>query len=475
MTMLIRGAVLIDGVHDRPIEGHSILISDNRIEAIGPDDELLARAQSTFDAEGKFAIPGLMNANVHLFCDFRLESLARYEGRFDALIIEAAQMALRQGVTTVFDTWGPRRPLMAARDAIAAGKAVGSRIFCAGNIVGFDGPFSPDFIARAAKVASPAFVKRIDAMFVENVGRHLMWRAPEEVGAEVASYIDTGIDFVKYAANEHFGSSSGAFLAFSPEVQQRIVATAHEAGVTAQAHTMSIEGLRIAVEAGCDLIQHANHTGPVLIPDQTIDMMANRVIGTVVFPQTESRLEWLRRHESYRTDAMWKAMDENVRKLIAAPVSLLLATDGVLLAPETRVDPSFERNWGGPWEGSLFNLETGHHSWLVAMEEKGCAPMRLLHAATRNIAEAYGKAEDLGTLETGKLADIVLLDGNPLQSAANYAAIHAVIKDGRLVNREALPTDRYLTRPLEHVEEEERYIAFMGGSLSLPPCSCAHC
>ncbi len=83
---------------------------------------------------------------------------------------------------------------------------------------------------------------------VENVGRQLMWLTPAEVAAEVDAYIRLGIDFVKYASNEHSGTSGGAFLAFSPDVQSAIVDAAHAAGRPAQAHSMSTEGLRIAVK-----------------------------------------------------------------------------------------------------------------------------------------------------------------------------------------------------------------------------------
>src|SRR5258708_33834973 len=83
-----------------------------------------------------------------------------------------------------------------------------------------------------------------------------MFLPQDQVAREVGKYIGKGIDFVKYASNEH--GIPGAFLAFSPAVQAAIVAEAHSHGITARAHTMTAEGLRIAVEAGSDLIQHAN-------------------------------------------------------------------------------------------------------------------------------------------------------------------------------------------------------------------------
>ena len=75
--------------------------------------------------------------------------------------------------------------------------------------------------------------------------------------------------------------TAGAFLAFSPLVQSAIVEEARGSGLTVQAHSMSVEGLRVAIEAGCNLIQHANHTGPIPIPDSTLKLITERKIGAV--------------------------------------------------------------------------------------------------------------------------------------------------------------------------------------------------
>lgn len=477
MTLLVSGATIIDGSAQRPIEGCSILIEGSRIKAIGRRDEFGVRSGvETIDARGKYVIPGLINANVHLVGDTRLENLARHIDQFEDLILESAQVALKNGLTTVFDTWGPRRFLIAARERINARAAPGSRIFCAGNIVGFDGPFSPDFFPKVTEVASAALVNRINAIWVENVGRHLMWLSPDQVAHQVRAYTAKGIDFIKYGSNEHFGTSAGAFLVFSSRVQAAIVEEAHRAGLTAQAHTTSVEGLRTAIEAGCNLIQHANHTGPEPIPEATLELLARRKTGTTVFPMTQSRLEWLMKNESYRTPSMWRAADVNVRNLIRREALLLLANDGTVLTPETLADPALVKTWGGPWEGGLFSLATGHFFWLAAMEEKGFAPMEILKAATRNVALAYGKEKDLGTLEPGKLADMLVLDKNPLVAAENYRRIHLILKDGTRVDRESLPINPIMTKPMAPpVEEEASYVPFVASHGQFPACPmCMH-
>ena len=472
MSLIISNATIIDGIAEKPIEGQSIWIEGGRIKSIGRRDELsIPPGTKVIDARGKYVIPGLMNANVHLLCDIRLENLARHMGHYEELIVEAAQVALKNGLTTVFDTWGPRRFLMTVRDRINAGTLPGSRIFCAGNIIGLDGPFSPDFdyFAKATEAASAVLVKRINALWVENVGRHLMWLSPDQVASEVRTYIGKGIDFLKYASNEH-GASPGCFLAFSPQVQAAMVEEAHRAGITAQAHTHTVEGLRIAVEAGCDLIQHANVTGPVPIPEATLELMAERKTGAVVFVYSQSALDWLTKTNFEGGRNLHSADDTNARNLLRSGASLLLATDGSIWSPETLA--SFAKTWAGlPEEDNPSLLATGHFAWLKAMEEKGMAAMEILKAATRNIAVAYNKDKDLGALQPGKLADMLVLDKNPLQATENYRSIHMILKDGAIVDRESLPVTPILTKPMEPpAEEEASYIPVFMSTGTFPMC-----
>lgn len=466
MELQITNATVIDGTGKQPIENCAIQIQDNRIECVGQSRTPGERGPqfATIDAGGRYVIPGLMNANVHLFAGFILTTLLRYGDRYDDLILEAAQVALRNGLTTVFDTWGPRRFLTAVRDSINRGERIGPRIFFAGNIVGFDGPLSADFLLKASEIISSAVAKRINAIWVENVGRHLMWLTAENVGEEVTKYVRQGIDFVKYASNDHY---PGAFLAFSSTAQRQIVQAAHAEGLTAQAHSLSVEGLRTALEAGCDLITHCNVTGPVAIPQSTLELFSKRHAGAVIFPWTDKAFEWITRN---CTDMDWRVADTNVRNLIKSDAMLLLANDGALYPRELATDPMWA-NWSiSTPHDNLFSLEQGHFAWLKAMEEKGCHPMRMLQAATRNIAVAYGKEHLLGTIEPGKLADILILNKNPLVAAENYRDIYMVIKDGRVVDRDALPELKILTAdPEPAAQEEASYVPFLAGK-PFPMC-----
>jgi len=473
MRLAIVGATIIDATGRAPIENGVMLIEGRRIAAVGGRDLPIPDDARTIDAAGKYVIPGFMNANVHLFGIFAsAERLARHLGNPDEIIVEAAQVALKTGQTTVFDTYGPRRFLMRVRDRINAGEVVGSRIFCAGNIVGFDGPLSPDFIAKGAEVVSTVFAKRVNSIFVENVGRHLMWLTPDGVAKEVRDYIGKGIDFVKYGANEHYQASAGAFLSFSHRAQAAIVAEAHRAGITAQAHSMTVEGLHCAVEAGCDLVTHCNITGPVTIPQETLDLMAKRQTGAVIFPQTDKHMGWIKENVTDIEWMLWKSTDANARNFIRSGAPMLLANDGIIWPPEVRFDPWLSKSWVSAPEGeNLGSLASGHYFWFRAMEEKGCPPMAMLQAATRNIAVAYGMSENLGTLEQGKIADLLILEKNPLLAAANYQSILTVVKDGAIVDLDTLPEKPILSIPLEPPPEEEAsYIEAISSGPRAPMC-----
>jgi imidazolonepropionase-like amidohydrolase len=122
--------------------------------------------------------------------------------------------------------------------------------------------------------------------------------------------------------------------------------------------------------------------------------------------------------------------------MVKAGVPLLVSTDAGIQNPVLLAE---SLTLATDTIDARVKLGEGHFNALVALEEAGMAPMEILKSATSNIARAYKVDRDLGTLEPGKIADLVMLDANPLESARNYRRINAVIKDGQIIDLAKLP------------------------------------
>jgi len=441
-VIAIVGATIIDGTGRPPIRDGVILIDGPAIAAVGPQDRIVVPAGATvIDASGRFIIPGMMDSNVHLVIQRTVEFLARHEDRLEDLIEEASQVALKYGQTTVFDTWGPLRPLLAVRDRINRGETPGSRLFVAGNCIGMSGPLGPDMNAEGGKTASAAFVKRINSLWEENVGPGLAYMTPEQVRAAVRAYSARGVDFLKYASSGH---AQPQFLVFSEEAQKAIVEEGHRAGLTVQAHTTTNESLRLAAEAGVDLVTHADDTGPTAMAEAVLSILKERRVPCGIIPKTKRRwgVEIDQNADTPGTPPDRRSLlfrRSNQELLIQAGVPILLNTDGGLWHPDhlARFEPRHWLDFGAV-------IGTGYLLGCQGLVDSGLSPMEVILAGTRNIAAAYKKLDHLGTLETGKRADLVILDADPLADIANLRKIGAVMKDGRIVDRESLPLKKIL-------------------------------
>ncbi len=443
--LAVTGATLIDGTGREPVSDGVVLISDGRIAAIGSEREVaIPRAAKKLDARGKYLIPGLMDANTHLTFTIDLETMIKYEDRYDQIALEGAQVSLKNGLTTVFDTAGHRAALVKARDLINSGKAPGSRIYLAGYIFGFSSPLGSDISNPAVlSFVSKTFAKRVKDTWEEGIGQELLWMTPEEVRPIVRDYTHKGVNFLKYGSSGHGAWPEVAtfnYLAFSPRVQKVIVEEGHRAGLTVQAHTTSVESLDTAIEAGVDIITHGDVSGThTPIPQETLRKLVERHVSVSVIPATQAYLDAELEQTAksppklgYTWPQFQKLSRTNQTNMMKAGVALLLSTDSSLPNPvqlaemgRPPVDPQY--------------IGEGHFNALVALEEQGMAPQEILKTATSNIARAYKVYEDVGTLEVGKIADLVILERNPLESARNYRSISAVIKDGKVVDRAGLP------------------------------------
>ncbi len=445
-------ATVIDGTGRPPERNATVLVDGDRILAVQPSSAPVPEGAATIDGAGRFVIPGLMDANVHLF-SIAPDILLRYEERYAEIVEEAAQVTLKAGVTTVFDTYGPLDALIDVRDRIDRGATVGSRMFVAGQIIGYPAPFSWEAVIRG-NLLGQATIDRIERRFDQGLGLDMVWMTPEGVRRAVRGYLEeSGVDFVKYAACMH----DVPLIIFSEPAQRAIVEESHRAGVTAQAHTMSVESLRMEIEAGADLLTHPNVTGREPIPDRLLATIVDRQVPAAALIWTRAYMAYALENWSEREHILFgEPVYENGRRMIEAGARMLMTTDGMLSARRALGHPmvrhSVER---GPVDYP-FDLGESHFVWFVAAVEQGMAPMEALLSATRYVAEAYGKGDELGTIEAGKKADLLVLDGDPLEDVRNYRRIVTVMKDGVVVDRESLPTRPVLTGPPADVPVDAR-------------------
>lgn len=442
------GGTVIDGHGGPPIERGVVLVRDDRILAVGTSTQVPVPADArTLDVTGKYVLPGLMDGNVHLVpwpSWTYIEFLARYENQFHEVAVEGAQVALRSGFTTVFDSMGPLDSLLLARDTIASGTEQGARMFVAGDIVGFRAVFTT---AASRQAASTTFQQRINERFEAGAGPELCWKSPEQIYAQMAHYAASGVDFVKYGSTgdgNPVDSEVGqaAVLRFSPDQQRAIVEAVHDAGLTVQTHTTSAESLHIAVDLGNDLGQHASMTGWSRMYDRTIDLMGERgyFCGTQWAPLSAvERTNVEDRNFPSPDDVGTDRVDfslENAVRLIEAGVPQLLTTDAGMIDPDVARDV---HQWGG-LGGAASLIGEAEFLNMRAMADRGMTTMKIIEASTLNVARAYRVDQDLGSLRAGKFADVVVLNLDPLTDVDHMRSVSMVIQAGRIVDRGLLPT-----------------------------------
>jgi imidazolonepropionase-like amidohydrolase len=442
-----------------------VLVRGSRILAVGPRGSVpVPRGARVIDATGRFVTPGFIDANVHVSIYSGLENFARYEDRFSDVVVEAAQLHLKVGVTTVRDSYGMLAPLKAAREAINRGERVGPRLLFAGNIVGWGGPWSFSFTGRPPENLSLLQEQMNDAIAAGG-GEDLVNMEPDSLRAAINRYLDQGVNFLKFGGTSHFGFP--VFIGFSERAQQVIVDAVHARGLVAETHSTTPEGLRISLLAGVDLVQHPEVLD-VPMSDELVRLFVERKVVCGMLSNTMTGKPWQdyqrrrMREDSaarLRADSVQRGLvrartqaeqrrdrgDQgmairraNAEKLIRAGCITAPATDNYLgLAPEFRRDT--KPDWQEPGLGTLAAIE--------GLVELGMTPMQALTAGTKHGAIASKALADYGTLEAGKSADLLVLSADPLADIRNIRRLDLVMKEGVVIDHRALPTHPVWTRP----------------------------
>jgi imidazolonepropionase-like amidohydrolase len=467
-AIAIVGATVIDGNGGTPLRNATVVVSDGAIAALGARDTVkIPPGAQTIDATGKFVVPGFVDTNVHLSLyggmNDRYETLVRYHDRQPEIVLEAAQTQLKYGITTVRDSYGMLRPLVAVRDRIAAGAAVGPRVLAAGNIVGWSGPYSISFSLTRAQGLT-LFQEQMNDEIAQGAGEELMEMSLPELARAIDAYLDKGPDFIKYGGTSHF--SEPTFIGFSPEAQETIVERAHARGRMVETHATSPEGLRIALDAGIDGIQHPEMMDGKDLPDDLIrrivdgktvcSMLVNTITGEAWEKHLKDRAEAEKKQaeadkktpprprtsfeERQRANDLGVGLEvrrANAKKLIQAGALVTVGTDNYwAAASELSRTPKPQNQDHGI--GTIVGIE--------GLVELGMTPAQAIVAATKNGAIASRALDDSGTIAAGKRADLLLLDADPLEDIHNIRRIASIYVRGRAVDRASLPERRVLSR-----------------------------
>jgi len=462
------GGTTITATGAPAIKNSVILIDDGRIRYLGTRDEIIVPDQyQTIDVSGKWITPGLIDTNIHLILMTVPEFFIKYEDRLTDIAIQSAQVGLKYGLTTMPDTWGPLAPLLEARDRINAGEFVGSRILVAGNIIGTGGPFSQYFMGgwplhgrtvRYGGWVHSLIQKRINALWEDDVGPTMLAMTADEAAETIRNYIAKGVDFVKIGISGH-GLGRVEPLMFSPEVLRAMREEVRKAGIPLTTHTFTVESLRLAVELEPDLLFHPNvmsvpwrHASPQ--QKEAIQSLIKSIADKGIY----AGLMAIPEREQMRVSAEWDSkenMDDPYlneimvnRQLGMAGTSFEDRAAGIKVWFDGGVRYTLATDQG-PEAADLGPVAWGrlgrmHFDRMIGLQDVGAEPMDILIAATRNGADAYGLGQELGTVETGKLADLLVLDADPLSDIANFKHINMVIKEGQIIDRDALPSVKVL-------------------------------
>ena len=469
------GGTVIPANGSAPIKNATVLIEDGKIIRVGASTKVgTPDGFEVIDVSGKWITPGLIDTNAHLILNTIPEFFIKYEDRLEEIALQSAQISLKYGLTTIGDTWGPLEPLLTVRDKINSGEEVGTRVLVAGNIIGTGGPFSAYFMKgwdirgdtlRYGGWVHPEIRARINAKWEAGVGPNLLAMTPEEVGIAMREYIAKGVDFIKIGVSGH---SLGAVepLMFSEAALEQIRREAVRAGIPYTTHTFTIDSTQAAIDLDAKFLIHPN---VMSVPysfasekqKEAIQALAKEIArkniyaGLMAIPskaKTETMANWdVSKHRRYSqinkimlNRGMFSTLESYEKRVDAlkvwldAGVEYTIATDA---GPEAAdLGPTI---WG--------RLGRAHFERMEAFQDLGEDPKDILIAATRNGAAAYHLDEKLGTIERGKIADLLILDADPHEDIRNLRKIHTIIKDGVLVDRNALPT----VAPLDYDPEAE--------------------
>ena len=413
-TVLVQAGQLLDRP-GRPVRGPSTLvIREGRVAAVldghvGASGGDLAGA-TVIDLRDRFVLPGLIDSHVHLTSDTggvlsQLEEvqLSPAAKAFNAL--ENARKTLDAGFTTVRNLGDRDGVTLALRDAIRDGQVVGPNIVDAGTS-----------ISTTSGHMDPALGFRDDLR--DAIDRHdNLCDGADDCRRAVRRQVARGVDVIKIATTGGVNSRIGAGLGqqmFADEVRA-IVETARLYGKKVAVHAHGQDGVKVALAAGVDSIEHGT-----TLDDECLELF--RKSGAYYVPTLSTVNGYLERiaadpnayAPAVRAKVDWRIRitGESLRKAVPKGVKIAFGTDAGV---------------------SKHGRNADEFEWMV---KHGMTPVQALEAATVNAADLLGLSADVGTLEPGKRADLIAVDGDPLADVTVLKRVPFVMKDGAVFKDE---------------------------------------
>ncbi|MDA1258469.1 MAG: amidohydrolase family protein [Chloroflexi bacterium] len=384
----ITGATLIDGTGRDPVQNATVLIGDDgRITSVGQSDQL-PRGVEVIEVSGMTVMPGLIDCHVHLMIvTDSMQTLALKSPSIR--VLEAADNARRTldaGITSVRDAGGTPAGVKAA---IARGLIPGPRMRIAVGVLTQTGGHG-DFLLPGGM--NHPFIPPTGTL--EHPGT--ICDGPEDVRRSVREQLRAGADFIKMCTTGGVLSPGDELDAtqFTREEISVMVYEAAAAGKTCMAHAMGPEGIRNAVEFGVESIEHGFY-----IDEETAQVMSTR--GAFLVPTFQAPRAALR-YEAANPGSMLPQSVEKCRAVMADQAN------NFRIAVEAGVKVAMGTDAGVGVHGE--NAE----ELRLLVEEGGLSPMEAIVVGTRNAAECAHIDGDVGTLVPGKLADLLVVDGDPL-------------------------------------------------------------
>jgi imidazolonepropionase-like amidohydrolase len=395
-----RHVTVVDGSGAPPVPGRWVLVENGRITGLGPEPapDGASPRLTDVDAPGCTLLPGLINCHVHL-CHDGPPDLVRQvqDDKVPLATLRAVRnlvLALHSGVTTVRDCGATDGIAIALAQAVADGAIVGPRIVAAGRVITMTG--------------GHGHFMGLESDGADAVRRSV--RTEMKGGAHFIKAMATGGVLTPGVEADHSGLSEEELLT--------VARTAHESGRRTACHAIGMTGIKNALRAGIDSIEHGFH-----LDDEALQLAVDQ--GTFLVP-TLVAIESILDHaeDGVMPDFVVRkarreagAHHEAFGRAVAAGVRIAAGTDA----------------------GTPFNLHSDLPRELSLMVRLGMSPGQAIAAATSRAAANLGIGHSTGTVEAGKVADLLLVEGDPTADIGVLTQVAAVMRAGRLVHQVRRP------------------------------------